>query len=128
MVNLFEFLEQGIEAQQSYTEASGTKGPLDNLTKEERHLFVIEHLSHLMEEAMEVRMLVPRRSWKKYEPSYLDSEEGVKDFCHELTDILLFFRAVLSYSGIDTNTFQKHFLDKMDYNKTRPDHLRKNND
>ena len=122
MINFTEFLEEGILAQQKYAEKSGIKGPLNNLTNQERYSKVIEHLGHLIEEVIEVRQLVPRRSWKINEPSYLDNNSLRKEFCFEITDILLFVRATLAYSGISIEEFEEHFNTKLEYNKIRKDH------
>ena len=122
MINFTQFLEEGIKSQQKYAEKSGQKGPLDNLSYEERYKKVIEHIGHLIEEAVETRMLVPRRSWKKEEKGYLESEELRKEFCYELTDILLFIRAILAYSGISVEEFEMFFNEKLKYNITRNDH------
>lgn len=121
-IDFSKFLAEGIESQQKYAEASNMPGPLDDLTKEAREKMVIEYIGHLIEEAVETRFLVPRRSWKTHEPSFLDNEEGTKEFCYELTDILLFFRATLAYSGISVEEFEKCFNEKLHYNTKRPDH------
>lgn len=122
MIDLTEFLIQGFNAQQDYATKSNQMGPLDKLSNMERHSKVVEHIGHLIEEAVETRMLVPRRSWKVSEESYLDSIDGRKEFCYELTDILLFFRAIVAYSGISIDEFEKYFMEKMNYNTKRTDH------
>ena len=122
MIDFNQFLEEGIVSQQKYAEKGGRQGSLDLLSDEERYKYVIEHLGHMAEEVVETRMCVPRRSWKKNEVGYLESRELRDNFCHELTDILLFFRAVLAYSGISVTEFEKCFNDKLDYNKVRKDH------
>lgn len=122
MINFTEFLEEGILAQQKYAEKSGIKGPLDNLTNQERYAKVIEHLGHAIEECVETRMLVPRRSWKTFEPGYLDDESLKREFCFEITDILLFIRSVVAYSGITVKEFEECLNEKLNYNKIRKDH------
>lgn len=122
MINFTQFLEEGILAQQKYAEKAKIKGPLDNLTNQERYTFVIEHLSHAIEECVETRMLVPRRSWKTFEPGYLDDESLKREFCFEITDILLFIRSVVAYSGITVKEFEECFNEKLNYNKIRKDH------
>lgn len=122
MIDFTEFLSDGITSQQEYATKGGRPGPLDDLTKSERYKFVIEHIGHLIEEAIETRMLVPRRSWKKHENGYLDDDSLRREFCMELTDILLFFRAIIAYSGISVSEFEKFFNEKLDYNKIRTDH------
>lgn len=122
MINFTKFLEEGILAQQKYAEKAGVKGPLDDLTNQERYIKVIEMLGHAIEECVETRMLVPRRSWKTFEHGYLDDESLKREFCFEITDILLFIRATLAYSGISIEEFEEHFNKKLDYNKVRKDH------
>lgn len=122
MINFTEFLEEGILAQQKYAEKAGVKGPLDNLTNQERYTKVIEMLGHLVEEVVEVRQLIPRRSWKKNEPSYLDNDSLRKEFCFEIFDTLLFIRAIVAYSGISIKEFEENFNAKLEYNKIRKDH------
>lgn len=126
MINLTEFIKEGITAQQQYASIGNVPGPLDPLTKEVREKMVLEYISHLIEEAVEARMLVPRRFWKIKEPSFLDNSEHTKEFCYELTDILLFFRAIVAYSGISVEEFEKHFNAKLGYNLVREDHKKEN--
>lgn len=121
-INFSQFLVDGVESQQSYSEKVGTPGPKDKLSNDARHKLVIEYIGHLIEEAVEARFLVPRRSWKVNEASYLDSENLRQEFCYELTDILLFFRAILAYSGISVPEFEQAFNKKLNYNKQRKDH------
>lgn len=121
-INLTQFLVDGFKSQQEYCEKAGIKGPLDNLTEKERQSAVIEHIGHLWEEACELRMLVPRRSWKVFEPYYLDSEEGKREFCFEMVDIILFYRAILAFSGISVEEFETYFNEKLHYNTQREDH------
>jgi hypothetical protein len=122
MINFTQFLEEGILSQQKYAEKAGVKGPLDDLSNSERYAKVLEHLGHTIEEVVEARMLVPRRSWKTSEPGYLDDESLKREFCFEITDVLLFLRAVVAYSGISVEEFETHFNKKLKYNLTRPDH------
>ena len=122
MINFTEFLEEGIWSQQEYAKKAGVLGPIDEITDRERYSKVLEHIGHLIEEAVETRMLVPRRSWKKNEIGYLETSELRKEFCYELTDILLFFRAIVAYSGISTKEFEENFREKLDYNRVRKDH------
>lgn len=121
-IDFNSFLQEGVESQQKYAEAAGRPGPLDSLSNDERHALIIEYIGHIIEEAVETRMLVPRRSWKKNETSFLNSLEGKKEFCYELTDILLFFRAILAYSGITVSEFESFFNEKLHYNTKRKDH------
>lgn len=122
MINFTQFLEEGILSQQKYAEKAGVKGPLDDLSNAEKYEKVIEHLGHASEEIVEARMLVPRRSWKKNEWGYLDDESLKREFCFEITDVLLFVRATMAYSGISVAEFEEHFNNKLDYNKVRKDH------
>lgn len=123
-IDFLKFLNEGVAAQQKYAEKANLPGPLDDLTRDLRHKLIIENLSHLVEETVEARMLVPRRFWKVNEESFLDSEEGIKSFCYEMTDILLFFRATMAFSGISAEKFEEHFNAKIGYNAVRTDHNR----
>lgn len=126
MIDFEQFLEEAFTSQQKYDHASGIKGPNDIWSDEERYERVIVYLSHMMEEVVETRMMVPRRTWKRKEIGYLESKELRKEFCAELTDILLFFRATLAYSGISVSEFTESFNEKLNYNETRKDHLKNN--
>jgi len=67
-----QFINEGYASQQKYAKAAGQPGPLDeNLSREDRHAKVIEYMGHLIEETIEARVYVPRRSWKNNEPSFL---------------------------------------------------------
>lgn len=133
-----DFVNDGFESQQKYDEAVGNLGPIDlynaeNLastgltqlqeeTLEYRYSKVIEHLGHLVEETIEARMCVPRRSWKKSEASYLDNSDLRHEFIAEMFDILLFHRAVLAYAGIRGEEFVAVALEKYSFNMSRKDH------
>jgi len=121
--NFKEFLKDGYTSQQKYSELSGIKGPLDYMELEERYPKIIEMLGHLIEETIEVREYVPRKTWKKNEKSYLDSDQNRVEYIKEYFDILLFFRAALAYSGISPEEFVKYGMEKMNYNKVRKDHI-----
>jgi hypothetical protein len=117
------YINEGFEAQQKYAEAAGQRGPLDgDLTDEERYEWVIVHMGHLIEELVEARVYVPRRSWKNNEPSYLDDPQLRREFVAELFDMTLFHRAILAYAGITGEEFAEAAAAKMGYNATRPDH------
>jgi hypothetical protein len=75
-----------------------------------------------MEEAIEARVYVPRRSWKNGEQSYLDSPELRKEFIAECYDILLFHRAILAYAGVTGEEFAEIAAEKQAYNQVRKDH------
>ena len=117
------YIDEGYEAQQKYAKAAGQPGPLDpDLTPEQRYSKVIEHMGHLMEEMVEARVYVPRRSWKNNEPSFLDDPKLREEFVAELFDITLFHRAILAYAGVTGEEFTKAAAAKMNYNSKRPDH------
>ena len=136
------FVNDGFDSQTKYAKAAGDKWTPDNLrnvdnliaiggeeTKESfndaiqfRYQKIIEHFGHLIEEAIEARVYVPRRSWKNGERSYLDDPAMRREFCYELFDILLFHRAILAYAGISGEEFAMFAAEKSGYNKTRPDH------
>jgi hypothetical protein len=116
------FIKEGYESQQKYDNAAGRPGPFDEVTPEQRFAKVIEYLGHLLEEAFEARVYVPRRTWKNSEPSYLDSPKMREEFVAEMFDILLFHRAVLAYAGISAQEFAEVSAAKMNYNTKRSDH------
>jgi len=118
-----KFVNDGWESQQKYAKAAGIPGPLDDLTRDEVHAKVIEHLGHLIEETIEARVYVPRRTWKIGEPSFLDNEKLRKEFIAELFDILLFHRAVLAYAGVSGEEFAEAAAQKLAYNSKRKDHI-----
>ena len=120
--DFIEFINEGFTSQQKYAEAAGFKGPLDDLSPDQRYTKIIEHMSHLMEELVEARVYVPRRSWKTNEPSYLDGDELRKEFVAELFDITLFFRSILAFAGITGEEFAAGARAKMGYNAVRKDH------
>lgn len=117
------FVDEGYASQQKYASASGRKGPLDEMTPDQRYGKIIEHMGHLMEELVEARVYVPRRSWKNNEPSYLNDPELRKEFIAELFDILLFHRSVLAFAGITGEEFAAGAAAKMGYNAVRKDHI-----
>lgn len=115
-----EFFEEGATRQERYSSQYGVPSP-SSLTDVEAEKYVNEFLCHIIEEAIEARMLVPRKFWKK-EPSYLSTPEGKKEFARELCDILLFLRSVVIYSKIPLDDILSHFEDKINYNEIRQDH------
>ena len=119
-----QFVNEGFKSQQKYAEAAGQPGPLSaNLDRDTRHAKVIEMMSHLIEETIEARVLVPRRSWKTNEPSFLDNEQRRKEFVAEMFDILLFHRSILAFAGVSGEEFAEAAQAKLKYNTTRPDHI-----
>lgn len=125
MIDLKEFINQGWVDQQKYDSASGRLGPndLENPDNErERYAKIIEYMGHLVEEVIEARRLVPRRSWKTEEISYMKSKFLRNEFISEMFDILLFHRAVLAYAGVTGEEFEQVAQVKYDYNLKRPDH------
>ena len=117
------FVDEGFEGQQKYANAAGEPGPLDgDLTDELRYKKIIEHFGHLVEESIEARVYVPRRSWKNNEPSYLHDPKLREEFVAECFDILLFHRAILAYAGVTGEEFARAAAAKMNYNSKRPDH------
>lgn len=122
MFDYVEFINEGYTSQQKYAEAAGQAGPFDYMLPKERYAKVIEYLSHLIEETIEARVYVPRRSWKNNEPSYMDNQKLREEFVAEMFDILLFHRAALAYAGIDGKEFAEIAEKKMNYNSKRKDH------
>ena len=118
-----KFVDEGWTSQQKYASAAGILGPLDELSREARHAKVIEHLGHLIEETIEARVYVPRRTWKTAEPSFLDNEKLRKEFVAEMFDVLLFHRAVLAYAGVTGEEFAQAAAEKLAYNSKRKDHI-----
>jgi hypothetical protein len=131
-----QFVDEGFHSQQRYAEKAGEMGPRDFAMvdmvnqfggdaadlNEARYRKIIEHFGHLIEEAIEARVYVPRRSWKNGERSYLDTPELRKEFIAEMYDILLFHRAILAYAGVTGEEFVQVASEKEAYNKTRKDH------
>ena len=129
-----KFINEGYDAQEKYANKIDEPGPTGLALMERingklhpadlqlRYAKVIEHFGHLIEEAIEARVYVPRRSWKNGERSYLDSPELRKEFVAEMYDILLFHRAILAYAGISGEEFALIAAEKQAYNQTRKDH------
>lgn len=137
-----QFVNEGFAAQSKYAEKAGEKwtplelSRVDGFLKigaddtreffddaiQARYTKIIEHMGHLVEEMVEARVYVPRRSWKNGEPSYMDNDELRKEFVAELFDILLFHRAVLAYAGVTGEEFLEAARAKMKYNSQRKDH------
>ncbi len=138
-----KFIDEGFASQTKYAKVVGDKWTPNELRRidalaqiggveicnstfavaiEERYRKVIEHMGHMMEEMVEARVYVPRRSWKNEEVSYLDNEDLRKEFVAEMFDILLFHRAALAYAGITGEEFLQISREKMNYNSKRPDH------
>lgn len=127
------FIDEAFEAQQKYADKVGQRGPVDllqsqvlgELSEEDlqfRYAKMIEHLGHMIEETIEARVYIPRRSWKNQEPSFMDSQELREEFVAEMYDVLLFFRAVLAYAGVTGAEFVRVANKKHAYNQTRKDH------
>lgn len=129
-----KFINEGFESQEKYAAKIGNVGPEMLMKYEEKYGYlgedlltyryekVIEYFGHLMEEAIEARVYVPRRSWKNKEKSYMDSPELRKEFVAEMYDILLFHRAILAYAGVTGEEFAEIAAQKQAYNQVRPDH------
>ena len=136
------FVNEGFEAQSKYAKKAGDKWTPEELLRvdalravggvetseffeealQARYQKIIEHMGHLVEEMIEARVYVPRRSWKNNEPSYLDNDELRSEFVAEVFDILLFHRAILAYAGVTGEEFLEAARAKMSYNSTRKDH------
>lgn len=123
-----KFVNEGWDSQQKYSQAAGLLGPHDELSREARHAKIIEHMGHLIEETIEARVYVPRRSWKTAEPSFLDDENLRKEFVAELFDILLFHRAILAFAGVTGEEFAEAAVAKLSYNSKRKDHKTNGNE
>ena len=108
--------------QQRYDEAAGRKGPHDEMSPDARYMKVIEYIGHMIEETIEARVYVPRRTWKNDEPSYLNDPKLREEFIAEMFDVLLFHRAVLAYAGVTPQEFTEVSARKCSYNSTRKDH------
>ncbi len=129
-----KFIDEGFESQEKYAKKIDEPGPTSLALMEKingklhekdlafRYSKIIEHFGHLIEEAIEARVYVPRRSWKNGERSYLDSPELRKEFLAEMYDILLFHRAILAYAGVSGEEFVQVAAEKQAYNQTRKDH------
>ena len=137
-----QFVDEGFAAQSKYAKKAGEKWTPDELARvdslrkvggeetsefftealDARYKKIIEHMGHLVEEMVEARVYVPRRSWKNNEPSYLDNDDLRTEFVAEMFDILLFHRAILAYAGVTGEEFLDAARAKMKYNSVRPDH------
>lgn len=129
-----KFINDGFESQEKYAAKIGSIGPEMLMKYEQKYGYlnedfltyryekVIEYFGHLIEEAIEARVYVPRRSWKNKEKSYMDSPEFRKEFIAEMYDILLFHRAILAYAGVTGEEFAEIAAQKQAYNQVRPDH------
>lgn len=138
------FVDEGFASQTKYAKAAGDKFTPEELQRVDsllrltdnapdtveamsealdfRYKKIIEHFGHLLEESVEARVYVPRRSWKNGEPSFLDNDELRREFVAEMFDILLFHRAVLAYAGVTGEEFAQVAAEKMNFNSKRPDH------
>jgi len=139
-----QFVDEGFASQSKYAKAAGDKFTPEDLQRVDslvrltdgapdtleamkealdfRYKKIIEHFGHLLEESVEARVYVPRRSWKNGEPSFMDNDELRGEFVAELFDILLFHRAILAYAGVTGEEFAMAAAEKMNYNSKRPDH------
>ena len=132
-----QFINEGFEAQQKYSNKAGEMGPNDLLAIDRmaelglpshtddlsfRYQKVIEMFGHMTEEMIEARVYIPRRSWKNGERSYLDSPEMRREFVAEMYDVILFHRAILAYAGVTGEEFAKIAAEKQAYNQVRTDH------
>jgi len=137
-----EFIEEGYVQQSKYDKAAGFDYTAEELRRidklieiggEEtfkvfesafkfRYKLINDYMLHMIEEIIEARVMVPRRSWKNNEPSYLDDPERRKEFIAEMFDQLLFHRAVLAYAGISGEEFAQVASEKTNYNSRRKDH------
>jgi len=140
--DLVKFINEGFASQSKYGKKAGDKFTPDELQRIDklveiggsetfanfedamkfRYAKMIEHMGHMVEEMVEARVYIPRRSWKNEEPSFLDSPQLRSEFMAEMFDILLFFRAVLAYGGVTGEEFLQASRQKMNYNSKRPDH------
>lgn len=136
------FVDEGFAAQSKYAKKAGDKWTPDELLRvdklreiggvetaeffaeamDARYAKIIEHMGHLVEEMVEARVYVPRRSWKNNEPSFLDNAQLRSEFVAEVFDMLLFHRAICAYAGITGSELLKAARAKMAYNSTRKDH------
>ena len=132
-----KFINEGFDSQQKYASKVGEMGrnelmEIDNLADlgvpenleatAFRYRKMIEHFGHMMEEMIEARVYVPRRSWKNGERSFRDNDELRREFVAEMYDILLFHRAILAYAGVTGEEFAQIATEKQAYNQVRPDH------
>ena len=137
-----KFVDEGFAAQTKYAKKAGDKWTPEELLRidalravggietseffnealQARYEKIIEHMGHLVEEMVEARVYVPRRSWKNNEPSFLDNDDLRGEFVAEVFDMLLFHRAICAYAGITGTELLEAARAKMDYNSKRKDH------
>lgn len=89
---------------------------------EYRYSKMLEMLGHLMEELHELRAYIPRRSWRVDEPSFLDGPRARREFLAEAADVLIFFQALMAWSGITPHELEDAYRTKSIYNQHRADH------
>lgn len=135
MIDFIDLINQGFKYQSKYAKklpyspislsALDAEDPLHKRqdARKFRHAKIIEVIGHMMEEIQEVRQHIPRRSWRKDEPSFLDSVKNRKEYIRELADVLIFFIAILVWSGISGREFVEVFLEKSKENTVRSDHV-----
>lgn len=136
------FINEGFASQTKYGKKAGVKWTPEELKRvdtmvnlaattdfefigeayEARYEKVIEMFGHMMEEMIEARVYVPRRSWKNNEPSFMDDYDKRQEFVAEMFDILLFHRAILAYAGVTGEEFAEIAKQKAMYNTVRKDH------
>lgn len=119
-MKLEKLIEQAYETQAKY--AAPYNGPADDMPTNERYQKVVEMLGHIIEEVVEARQCVPRRSWRKDEVGYLDNRTLFDDFVSELADVQLFLLAAIAWAGVDPDVFCEALKEKRQYNTTRADH------
>lgn len=133
-----EFINDGFESQQKYDDGAGEYGPnqfraidsfpaskrsgLEAELLPKRYAKIIDHFGHMIEEAIEARVYIPRRKWKNREHSYLDNTQLREEFVAEMFDILLHHRAILAYAGVTGEEFERVAAEKLAYNRVRKDH------
>ena len=119
--DLTRFINDRKIAQNGFAKAAG-QPELDDLTKDERYAKIIEYIGHAIEEVIEARMLVKRRSWKVGEKGFLDDPQMRKEFLLEMADIQFFLAAIYGYAGVSGEEATAALCEKIDINSKRKDH------
>ena len=106
-MNLQSYLNEAATRQRGYHSVA---------TNMETNEFRIEMIGHLMEEAAELRQLIPRKFWKNEEP--MNKEEALEEYA----DVFLIWAALAAYMGFTAAEVESAISAKISKNSARADH------
>lgn len=116
-----DVINQTYEKQRQMLLAAG-RSDIDHISESERANLVLEYISHLQEELVELRMELPRRFWRNDEVNPFETDRS--QFDSELVDCWLLLRALTAVAGIQSDSDLEALIDtKACYNRTRKDHI-----